>query len=121
MELTNDLIAEQVMGWTRKLFGRGKRLEWVDANDIMQPLFYPLDCVGNDCQVFDHVRSKIDERNPAYDRFYEHLSDVLHENPNAGPLDVNEPVDPLYLMHHYRVGDYSRAAMRCVASQKGTE
>lgn len=110
MEITNDLIAVQVMGWTRQTPFAGSGFAFAYCGQR----FRPLNNSDHDIVVFDYVRNEIDERNPKYGRFYEHLSDVLSENPDAGPMEDNEPVDSLYLMHWYRVGDYSRAAVAAI-------
>ncbi len=112
MEITNDAIAEHVMGWTQKPIGPWQKLHWVDSTGFERDTFTPLWCASEDYLVFNHVRDQIDECNPRYAKFYEHLLDVLQSNPNGGPPIAN--YDHLHLMHWYRVGDYSRAAMATI-------
>jgi len=114
-EITNEMVAEQVMGWTQRPVGRGRHLKWFNADGDGQELFYPLDDAGDDYLVFDRVRDQIDERNSRFMNFYEYLSDVLQSNPDSGP--ANPDCDHLYLMHYYRVGDYSRAAMAAIQKE----
>ena len=107
-ELTNDTIAEQVMGWT---FNRD-RGEWFCDGAFVRQGFAPLDDAKDDLEVFSHVRAQIDKCNPRFLAFYSRLIDVLQQDSAVGP--VGPDYDYLCLMHYYRVGDYSRAAMAAI-------
>lgn len=60
-------------------------------------------------------RRPTNEREPAYKDYYKYLRDILSQNPESGP---NNPDDSnLYLIHWYRPGDYSRAALAALKQE----
>lgn len=113
-ELTNDAVAEQVMGWTKRPHDREKIMEWFDANDIIQPCFYPLRSARADFVVFDKAREwfKTDDRKSC--AFWHQLAKILR---SRSP-HMSEDFRDLHLMHYYKVGDYSRAAMAAVMARR---
>jgi len=102
-ELTNDMIAEQVMGWS-KVRGVGWRR---DPLHIRHGHFRPLDDAADDFVVFDRAREwfETDDRRSCI--FWHQLAKLCRSRSPHTSDDFRD----IHLLHYYQVGDYSRAAM----------
>lgn len=110
IEITNEAVAKQVMGWTEIPTGTAY---WRDSDGDEEGPFFPLEHAGDDHRVFVKVCGWRDSlRNIDWCRFYKHLLDLWQSRDPYYPSEPN--TEQIYWLHHYAVGDYSRAAMMAI-------